>query len=88
MVEWIDEDANHMLNNANGETYSSFSQLQHKIMQNCMIKRVVEQKKLWHLQIRDKKCWYTGGSHLNWIFWEHENLSSLSVFQIISTNLH
>ena len=30
----------------------------------------------------------TGGSHLSQNFWEHENLSSLSVIQIISTNLH
>ena len=31
---------------------------------------------------------YTGGSHLSQIFWEHENLSSLSVILLISTNLH
>ena len=33
MVEWIDEDAKHTLNHANGKTYSSFNQLQHKIAQ-------------------------------------------------------
>ena len=27
--------------------------------------------------------WSTGGSHLSWIFWEHENLSGLSVIQLI-----
>ena len=31
---------------------------------------------------------YIGGSHLSWIFWEHENLSSLSLIWLISTNLH
>ena len=30
----------------------------------------------------------TGGSRLSQIFWEHENLSGLSVIEIISTNLH
>ena len=25
----------------------------------------------------------TGGSHLSWIFWEHENLSGLSIIQLI-----
>ena len=33
MVEWIDEDAKLMLKHANGETFSSFNQLQHKILQ-------------------------------------------------------
>ena len=26
---------------------------------------------------------YTGGSCLSWIFWEHENLSGLSVIRLI-----
>ena len=30
----------------------------------------------------------TGGSHLSLIFREHENLSHLSIFQLISINLH
>ena len=30
----------------------------------------------------------TGGSHLSWIFWEHENLSGLSVIWLTSTYLH
>ena len=28
-------------------------------------------------------CNYTGGSHLSRIFWEHENLSNLSIIQLI-----
>ena len=36
IVECIDKDAKLVLNNANGETYSSYNQLQHK---NHMIKR-------------------------------------------------
>ena len=31
---------------------------------------------------------YTGGSRLSRIFWEHANLSGLSVIWLISTNLH
>ena len=27
--------------------------------------------------------WTTGGSHLSWIFWEHENLSGLSIIWLI-----
>ena len=26
---------------------------------------------------------HTGGFHLSWIFWEHENLSGLSIIQLI-----
>ena len=29
---------------------------------------------------------YTGGSHLSWIFWEHENLPGLNVIQLIHYN--
>ena len=31
---------------------------------------------------------YTGGSCLSQIFWKHENLSSVSVIWLTSTNLH
>ena len=35
-----------------------------------------------------KEQWcYTGGSHLSQIFWEHENLSCLSVIQLIYIKL-
>ena len=30
----------------------------------------------------------TGGSHLSQVFWEHENLSGLSIVWLIITNLH
>ena len=30
-----------------------------------------------------KKRKNTGGSHLSWIFWEHENLSGLSIIRLI-----
>ena len=30
----------------------------------------------------------TGGSHLSQIFWEHENLSGLSVIWFISTKIY
>ena len=33
-------------------------------------------------------CHNTGGSHLKPDFWEHENLSSLSVIWLTGTNLH
>ena len=36
MFEWIDEDAKHTLNYANGKIYSSFNQLEHKIAQKIM----------------------------------------------------
>ena len=31
---------------------------------------------------------YTGGSHLSWIFWEHENQSGLLVMQLIYIKLY
>ena len=31
---------------------------------------------------------YTGGSHLSWIFLEHENMSALSVIQLIYIKLY
>ena len=31
---------------------------------------------------------YTGGYHLSWIFWEHENQSGLSVMWLIYTKLY
>ena len=31
---------------------------------------------------------YAGGSRFSRIFWEHENLSGLSVIRLISTDLH
>ena len=36
-------------------------------------------------QIYVSHCTYTGGSHLNHFFWEHENLSDLWVIWLIST---
>ena len=40
------------------------------------------------VRILNKKYLDTGGSHLSWIFWEHENLSGLPVTQLTSINLH
>ena len=45
-----------------------------------------------NIMFEDKKRQYhnicTGGSCLSQIFWEHANLSGLSVIWLISTNLH
>ena len=57
MFEWIDEDARLELNYANGETYSSFNQLQHKIAQKIMQLKNIRVIKLWCLQIPDEKHW-------------------------------
>ena len=33
-------------------------------------------------------AWYTGGSHLSQVFWEHENLSGLRVIWLIQPYFH
>ena len=47
-----------------------------------MMKRCQHFTKLQSELIEEKKV-YTGGSCLSWIFWEHENLSGLSIIRLI-----
>ena len=35
-----------------------------------------------------EKYYNTGGSHLSWIFWEHDNISGLSVIWLIYIKLY
>ena len=44
-------------------------------------KRLAETLKISHETT--KHVYNTGGSRLSWIFWEHENLSGLSIIQLI-----
>ena len=56
----------------------------------CLIYRVYPILSIVFLPSKKKHCSWcfspihnTGGSRLSWIFWEHENLSSLSIIRLI-----